>query len=621
MAFTNSLASLVVNILVRTGRANREINKVKGNLVSTGGTALNTAAQLWILRAAFLVVRDAIGGVIKSTAEFETAIIRITSISKDLKNTGFGDAVEKLGLALSGIQVQSLADVALTAAKMGIEGKAAILEFSKVVTQFGLVTDTSVQAVADGFGRLAIIFGILPKDIEKLANAVLRVDEVSVVTAGDILSLTQQFAGFAATMGLNVRETIAFMAAMKSAGQTGTVSRNALHRLLVVLLRDTEKVGKALNLTTKEFRAFSVLIETDPAKGLERFFKIFKEFTGREQEQVLKEIGLSTVRVSGGMKALALAFGEYTKNLAAATEGMEDNVDLANRMFDRSDTLEVKINDLADAWEAFKRSLGEAGLFKDAIDSINILVTSLNELLDATEKSVPKLDSTNVKQLKAALRQAIDDKLDAEKRLLSINSFVTGGIGAIIAGFQVERANREIKRLKEQLNQLTTAGGGVDIEDVDTKKARKQDILDRLDIEERKERGRATKKKRDRQRELDRDIEEIILEDDRRKAEEQRKFAEESDLREQEQLRHLRDNEALRLQQERDEVQKKLEKLGDREQPRGFMGLVEAWKRVQQDSIIKRAEGKKLSLMQQQVEILKEIRDKKEFLQGNVVGV
>ena len=645
MAFTNSLASLVVNIVVRTARANQQINSVKGGLKSTGMTALNTAASLWILRAAFLTVRDTIASVYKSTAEFETAIVRITSISSNLKNTGFAESVERVGLALSGIQVKDLADVSLTAVKMGIEGKQAILEFSKVVNQFAYVTDTSTDTVADGFGRISNIFKILPEDTDRLANAILRVDEGSVVTAADILKLTQQFAGFAAAMGLNTRETIAFMAAMRAAGQTGVISRNALHRLMVVLLRDTEKVSEAIGLTGEQFKEFSVLIETDPAKGLESFMDKFKNFTSKEQEEILKKIGLSTVRVSGGMKALALAFDQYTKNLKNATDGMESNNDLSKRMFDRSRTLEGMMLNLTDAWEAFKRSIGDSTPFADVIANTQTLVESLDYMMGSAEKSYLDLSKVaNVKGLRSQKAQQLREE-KAKARGFNI-------ITATRASYRVPRLQREIIDLTLQLNELTKKLSGTDIENVNLTPVTKAQVLARLEAEERSAHIKAIREEikarggilefRSREKQgiaewnafmqdevgsLREDLRLQIREEQKEIYDKQiaaaKKFEEAVDRFAQNEF-----DERMRLQHQdeknfqfwRDKRHKKeMDALKGKTSLGGFTGLTEAWKKAQMQKDKSGVEQKKIKLMEKHNDLLEEIKDRKVWF-NNAVG-
>lgn len=599
MAFSNTLASLIVNIVVRTRRANRDIAATKTGLKDTGRSALNTAASLWIMRAAFLVVQQAIGGVIRSTAEFELAIARIESISKDLKGTGFGDSVEDLGLALKNIQVKDIADIALTAVKMGIDGKSAILDFSRVVNQFAVVTDTSAQTTADAFGRIGNVFGILPQDIERVANAILRVDENSVVTAADILKTTEKFAGFATTMGLNVRETVAYVAAMRAVGQTATVTRSSLARLMFKLIGSTAETGQALGLAGKELENFIVLTKTNPGKGLFKFFELFKALSTDAKIGVLKELQLSTVRTSQGLLALAEGFDQVSGNLDAANKGMSENNDLLDRNQAIVETLGSNVKALADSFEAFKRALGEGTFLSGTIKRLTVVVDLLTEAVDAIAELNADANQGQGVDLKSksSINKRIQElqKERAFRAKRQDESFysreVRSNIASLLTGLTNKDISNELSKLISALNELNRAPK-LDIEKEGGPKSTAAEILE------------AAKTAMDELNEAGKKAFETLVTNSKRANKEQH----ESEL-----ARRIKDDEELLA----------LANFGRKNDPdkiSGFRGLTQAWKDAMTKGRIDKNEQKKIGILEAQKLLLQEIRDKPLANFNNAVG-
>ena len=449
MAFINHLASLVVNVVVNTRRFNRQMSGMRGSIVGA-------AAGFYLIRAGVLAATGAINTLVKSAAELESGFVKVERIVRELRESTFRSDVIRVGLELPGIQISEIQGALQGAVRLGIRGKNALIEFSKQVTIFSELASITGEKAALQLGRIAGLFKVPFEEVSKLSNAILVVSQEFRTTAADISDVTEKIAGFSAAIGLSVNETIGWAAALKSAGQTSTITRSALTRFAKVTISEQSKIQKAFKLTNEELGDFIDLVATDANEAMIQMLLRLKELDKFGQIEAFKELELSTVRILPALLALADNIGEIRRAQEAAERGARDNTEALIQLHLTADTTTAKLKDLKESWDLFKATLGETQVFNDAIEALTTLTIGFNELTNAQFRPPQTIDLNDTEQVakrienlkKEAKRLNVPTGLEANESI----QMLFGSIGA--ANFFGLKSTAELRNVTNEINRL-----------------------------------------------------------------------------------------------------------------------------------------------------------------------
>ena len=402
MAFTNNLASLIVNIIVRTKDFDRGIAQSHTRIVGF-------TAKIWLLRAALLTITAALKGIIETAAKTELGFAKIERILPGLRGTSFRSDVLEMANELKAIDLTQLQGALKNTARLGIRAKEDLHELSKQIAVLSILGEMGGEQAATSFGKLVTVFNVLPKDSEQVVNGILGVAQALSATESEVLNISLKFAGAAKAAGLTLQETLALAGATRALGRTSTVSATSLSKLITQLsivggTNKVQKFAEAIGMTKEGVQEFSSLMDKDPIKGLQTFVKAFKNLDKFQQDNVLNSLGLSRARIRNTILALASTEGEKTlaRALLESKKAMEENVLSMQQMQTMGGTLDAEIKGLSRSWTALKTNMGESDSFRIAIDRLGVIADLTNKAMFGTtgfKNALEGLDFSNKKAI------------------------------------------------------------------------------------------------------------------------------------------------------------------------------------------------------------------------------
>lgn len=393
MAFSAKLASLFVEIVVNSARADSNIRRLQQGLERTKEQAQQAQLQFAKIRAiaatAFVGIYTArfaaslLETFAKSAAEVESKINNII-IAGDMSAETFEEIAAKtfeLTKAIKAISVENFQAIQEEAARMGIEGVDNINRFSTAVAKGSIVAESISSAnLAKFIGLLIDLYKSGTESAEKYANT-LHVLAVNFRTnEEEIVNVASKWAGAAVTAGVLEAELLALSAAAKDSGITSEIAASGFQRLISTLAKQPITVAEAFGFDPAQFQNLSVF---------DQMFKVLEALNKldiKEQTRVLDEIGLGSIRVSRALIAVAKNFDKVQMAVRDANNSITNNAKLTEDVALKQTELATKLNEIANAWNEFLFNLGKSEVFATIIEDIKSLVESLNDLLNGVVK-------------------------------------------------------------------------------------------------------------------------------------------------------------------------------------------------------------------------------------------
>jgi TP901 family phage tail tape measure protein len=262
----------------------------------------------------------ALGFAVKSAADFEQGLAQVR------KTTGLaGDELEALSAgikdlatALPGISSAELLEIAAAGGRLGIQGGAEILAYTKAVGMMGIALDgLPVEEAATGVATLLNVFKLGTDRTLGLASALNKLDDTSNTTARAILDITTRAAATANGLGVTATETMALAAALASAGVNAEEAGTALSQILARMTSNLEEFAAMAGKSSAEFAA---TIRRDPVEALRQVAEGINRLDPILAASKLEELGLDGTRTANAMKILAANFGQVERYVRDANE-------------------------------------------------------------------------------------------------------------------------------------------------------------------------------------------------------------------------------------------------------------------------------------------------------------
>lgn len=553
--------------LEKTGNAMKEL----GNGAEDMGNRASDAMEVLASAEIFDRTREGLEAVIGLLKDCADSYIEFESAMAGVEKTVDGTAEEYAELA-SGIKelateipatTTEIAAVAEAAGQLGIE-KDNILNFTEVMVKMGTSTNMSATEAAEALAKFANVVKMDAADYERLGSTIVALGNNFATTETDIVNMTTRLAATGELVDLTEPQMLALATACSSLGIEAEAGGTAVAKLLKAMetavetfrpameviqqtgysLRDLElmsanssgdfkAVADSIGVTSTELERYIGSVKklnqfaeisgvsadefikawgTDAVGALQMFIDGLgdMEESGESAVAALSEIaGMSEVRLSNAVLALASSEGILTDALDTANTAWEENTALAEEAAKRYETTESKIVLMQNSFENLKIAIGED--FADAFEPIIEGLTSFADAATEAAEESPALSaglagvagalagitavsgaaaviqlivkslslfgaaagpigvaaaavgalggallvySANLKELPADIQAAVD----ASERL-------TDGTDAIISGFQETNDAIEINRdkvslLTERLEELTAAWDG-----------------------------------------------------------------------------------------------------------------------------------------------------------------
>ena len=418
-----------------------ELDGTNSKLKDTGdafGAIADVIAAAGLERAldAFL---DSMEACIDKSIEFESAmagVFKTVNMSAE-EEMQLSQDIRKMAEEIP-VSTTEIAGVAELAGQLGIANED-LLDFTETMVKLGTATNLSAEEAADALAKFANIAGTSSKDYERLGSTIVDLGNNFATTEADIMNMTTRLASTGSVVGLSEPQMLAVATALSSVGIEAEAGGSAISKLLKEIetsvatyqrasdtisrtgysLRDLElmqsnqgksfkELADGIGVTAGELGGY-----IDTVKNLNKYAEIsgqtaeqfiqswgndavlaLDQFitglgnvdqTGGNAVEVLEEMGLTEVRLSNAVLALAESDGILTDTLNVSKQAWQDNTALSEEAARRFETTESKVQILKNSVGNLLIALGDdyVNALEPAIDGTTDFVQWLSEGAEA----------------------------------------------------------------------------------------------------------------------------------------------------------------------------------------------------------------------------------------------
>lgn len=263
------------------------------------------------------------------------------------------DEVRRLDKSFSELDTRTsktgLREIAVVAGKLGI-AKNDILGFVEA-------TDMLVVALGDELGNADQVTTQLGKilnvfdgqvngdNITRLGNAMVKLANDGVATAGFVSDFTQRVSGMAKTAGMSLGATLGLAAGLEEMGARTESSATAIQKLLVTMGQDLPAAAKVAGVPVKEFTA---LFAKAPEEALLRYAEGLTQNKAAFSEIAVafKDAGEEGVRVVETITKLGERADFMRTKFEDGTVALEGYNEIQDAFALKNDTLGAKVEKL-----------------------------------------------------------------------------------------------------------------------------------------------------------------------------------------------------------------------------------------------------------------------------------
>lgn len=451
--------------------------KESANKADTLRDALAAAGVI----AALKKTAEALEACVDASIEFESAMAGVAKTT-DMTQAELGDmadAIQDLSTRIPATTTE-IAGVAEAAGQLGI-AKDDILAFSEVMVNLGVATNLSSDEAASALAKFANVVGMSADNYERLGSTIVDLGNNFATTEADIVSMATRLSSTGAIIGLTEPQIMAIATALSSVGIEAEAGGSAISKLLkqfeTMVATGSDKLESFANIAGMSAAEFSQKWGEDAVGALSAFINGLGEIdaAGGSSVAVLDELGITEVRLSNAVQALASSHGILDKALATADTAWQNNTALAKEAATRYETTESKLQMLSNACNNAKIAIGdkltpavgnlaETGTklltgIADSIDQSNILVPIITSVATAIAVLAAGITAyTVVTKLAAAAMALFTAVLDTNSIFLAITAIaaLAAGIGVLVATLK-DDATPSVKELTEAASALPDA--------------------------------------------------------------------------------------------------------------------------------------------------------------------
>lgn len=310
-----------------------------------------------------------IGDVFVSTIEdavaFESAI---TGVYKTVDGTSeqlrqIRDETKEMALVIPST-TDEIAEVEEAAGQLGIATEN-VTEFTGVMINLGNSTNLAAEEGASSLAKFANITGMSADKYENLGSTVVALGNNLATTEADIVAMSTRMASAAALAGFTESQILALSGSLSSVGVEADAGGSAMSTLISKIQLAVETGNEQLeyfaSVSGHSVDEFRQKWGTDAVGALYDFIAGLNdtERNGKSATAILDEMGITEIRLSNAVKALAKNHDGLKTSLDIANTAWEENTALATEANTRYSTLESKLKMTKNAQTNLSTSIGE----------------------------------------------------------------------------------------------------------------------------------------------------------------------------------------------------------------------------------------------------------------------
>lgn len=293
---------------------------------------------------------------------------------------------------------QNIANYAQLAGQMGVPTDA-IVGFTKTITQLGDTTNLVGEEAAQSVAKFA---NVMVKQSDKtntyfsrLGSTIVDLGNKFATTEKDIMEMSTRLAPAGRQVGFTSDQVLGLSTALSSMGIKSQAGGSSMAKMLTNIQTAVsdggDKLQKFATVSGMSAEEFKKSWGEDAAGTFQKFV----EGIGKSKDitATLKELGITEIRQSQAMGALALNSDKLADALNVAKTAWADNTAMATEAEKRYGTLKTQ---LSQTWEAIKQAGDALGkqftpYLKKALGFVKNLAMGFANLDDSTQATIAKV--------------------------------------------------------------------------------------------------------------------------------------------------------------------------------------------------------------------------------------
>lgn len=302
----------------------------------------------------------------QESMDFESAITGVakTTDLTDEELAAMSDSIKALSTEIPAT-TEEIAAVAEAAGQLGIQ-KAALLDFTEIMTMLGTATNMTADEAATALARFANITGMATDNYGRLGSVIVDLGNNFATTESEIVAMGTRLASAGKLAGLTEPEIMALAAAMSSVGieaeAGGTAMTQTLNAIEKAVAKGGDNLAEFARIAGMSSDEFSTAWKNDAMSALTSFIgglgKLDEQ--GESTVLVLEDLGLTGIRQSNMLKALGLAADQMTGAVNTANTAWQQNTALTNEANKRYATAQSRLTMMQNAYKNLKVAIGDA---------------------------------------------------------------------------------------------------------------------------------------------------------------------------------------------------------------------------------------------------------------------
>ncbi|MDR2421700.1 MAG: phage tail tape measure protein, partial [Oscillospiraceae bacterium] len=332
---------------------------------SEGVAALAAALAASGIQRSVREIADALAACVDSSVSFESAlagVAKTTGLSgADL--AAMGESLKELSSQIP-VTADELAAIAENAGQLGIANDN-ILDFTRVMADLGVSTNLSAGEASSALAKFANVTKMSADDYGRLGSVIVQLGNNFATTEADIVAMGTRLAATGELTGLSEAEIMALAAALSSLGIEAEAGGSAVSKLLrsfeVMTATGGEKLAGFAETAGMSASEFTRAWRDKPVAALGAFVDGLSKVreSGGSVAATLAELGLTEIRLSNAVSALASSEGILSSSLDMANSAWAENTALAVEAATRYETTESRMAMLRNSCDNLKIAVGD----------------------------------------------------------------------------------------------------------------------------------------------------------------------------------------------------------------------------------------------------------------------
>lgn len=290
-----------------------------------------------------------------------------------------------------------IAGVAEAAGQLGIE-VGNIKNFTEVMVGLGMSTNLSSEEAASALAKFANVTKMSARDYGRLGSTVVDLGNNFATTERDIVEMATRLASTGEIVGYSQPQMMAIATALSSVGIEAEAGGSAFSKLSKNLELAVTKGGNDLkkwsDVAGVSAAEFKKAYEKDALGALSMFINGLNdtERNGKNAVEILDDMGITEVRMSNAVLALASSEGILDEAVQTANKAWTDNSALQTEVGKRTETTGSKLTMAKNELTKTAVLLGDTFLptIAEVAKNVGELAEGFNELDDETKQNIVK---------------------------------------------------------------------------------------------------------------------------------------------------------------------------------------------------------------------------------------